>query len=226
MLLGTLFLSLLIFLYLFRNKFFTKKDVTPLIAHELKSSITSLSGFSEILLNETLSKEQKQLALFQIQNTSTRMHAIIESILLLEKKLPLKKVNLSLFLEKLKKEFEKKHNTELVIQKDPNLQDVVIHQDLFSLALLNLLENSIKYGKAPITLHVKDNKKKVQFSVHDTGNILLQKDLFSKGTCTSGGNGLGLYLVKKIIEKHKGSISAKSSKEKGTVFKLTLSKTC
>ena len=102
MILGPFFLFslLLAFLYLFRKSFFRKNDFAPLVAHELKSSLTSLSGFSEILLTENLTKEKQKLALTQIQTATVKMNTVIESILALEKKLLLKSVNPNLFLEK------------------------------------------------------------------------------------------------------------------------------
>lgn len=226
MIIGLFFLGLLLF-FLFFKKAFVKKDFSPILAHELTSSITALQGFSEILLSETLNMENKNLALLQIQSICNKMHLIIENLLLLEKNLSLDPIDTSCFLEKVECEFLKRYaGKKLLIIKDPNVEKVVIHEKLFFLALFNLLENSVKYGKGPILLKVFKDKNKVRFSVQDRGVISSKKNLtslFSRGACSEKGTGIGLYLVKKILEKHKGFVSVGSNKKTGTVFTISIS---
>ena len=107
-----------------------------------------------------------------------------------------------------------------------------------TLVLQNLLENAVKYtpefGK--IEIKVKNNKDKLDISVKDNGIGIPEKDkekLFTKFfradnvvRMQTEGSGLGLFIVKNIIEMHGGQIKCKSEEGKGTefIFDLPLKK--
>lgn len=102
------------------------------------------------------------------------------------------------------------------------------------LALENILNNAIKYTppQGKITLLVKENDDKIELTVSDTG-VGVPKDqlpkLFTKFFRGSNvirlqtdGSGLGLFITKNIIEKHKGQISLQSMENKGATIQITL----
>jgi signal transduction histidine kinase len=103
--------------------------------------------------------------------------------------------------------------------------------------LQNLVENSIKYQNMKIEspelrISVNDAEKGIQIVIADNGigiNKAVQSqvyDMYFRGTDSSKGSGLGLYLVKKGIEKLKGSISLKSEEGCGTEFTIFLPNHC
>ena len=102
--------------------------------------------------------------------------------------------------------------------------------------LENLITNAIKYGDSlkPISIKVEDDQDMLSLSVHNYGNpipLKKQKDIFKFLTSDNENNstelqswGIGLSLVKMVIEAHNGNIDLQSSESFGTEFKITLNK--
>lgn len=227
-----IFLIFLPLVILVREFYKKKEDILSLAAHELRSSLTVIQGFAEILSSENLSEDKKIKVIQKIHQSSIDMSSILDSLLLLGKKtrLPLERYPLGNFLEKVALEFRKKYPNKLLhIRNDLSKQDLKIHKDLFFLALFNLLDNAAKHGGSPIILRVTQDRKQIIFSVEDQGKGVPFNQLskiFNKGFCSgeSKGHGLGLYIVKKVMEKHKGSASVEQNELKSSVFKIMLKK--
>lgn len=99
--------------------------------------------------------------------------------------------------------------------------------------VINLIDNSIKYtDKGRVTVDLKQVGNNLEFSVSDTGSGIKKDDLdklfqkFSRGTGSTAqvdGTGLGLYVVRQMVEAHKGKIWAESKGEgMGSRFCFTL----
>jgi signal transduction histidine kinase len=105
-------------------------------------------------------------------------------------------------------------------------------------AFINLIDNAIKYcdegDEVDIDLEAKETKNAVYARVSDTGPGIPEEDwdrIFERGYRVEdsrglppkeGGQGLGLYIVKQVVEKHGGTISVTSELGKGTTFIVTL----
>jgi signal transduction histidine kinase len=99
----------------------------------------------------------------------------------------------------------------------------------------NLLTNAIKYGspQKPVTVTLEQNNKSIILSVHNEGNVISesdQKTLFQQFRRTEDahlgdkkGWGLGLTLVRGIVEAHGGTVKVQSTLSEGTIFRVTLS---
>jgi signal transduction histidine kinase len=108
--------------------------------------------------------------------------------------------------------------------------DAALLDQLFT----NIISNALKYYDAERTLEITVEAKtiynKVVYSISDTGKGMEQKyldkiwNIFYRIDSKSGkaGEGLGLSLVKQIVEKHKGKIWVESKKNKGSVFHIEL----
>lgn len=114
------------------------------------------------------------------------------------------------------------------INGDPNLLNIVV---------TNLINNAIKYGKqeTPVTVRLTEDEKSYIVSIRNEGVGISKEDIeerlfrkFSrlkqKGTEGVKGSGLGLYICKKIVEKHKGKIWAESEVGKYVTFSFSLPK--
>ena len=127
------------------------------------------------------------------------------------------------------------------IRFETNFSDALIEMDidadLMRTALYNIIDNAIEaciQSNAPtdhrIIFNVKADVKTVSFLIADTGEGMSPKkvesifDLFYS-TKGSGGTGLGLYVTRKIIQKHGGTISVHSQPEKGSRFEIVLPRT-
>jgi signal transduction histidine kinase len=106
---------------------------------------------------------------------------------------------------------------------------------LLKIIFENLIENSIFFYRKEeispcISLTVYEENNKVVFQFEDNGQGISEDfherifEMYFRGSERSKGNGLGLYIVKKAIEKLGGSISVESKVEKGTTFKLEFNK--
>jgi two-component system phosphate regulon sensor histidine kinase PhoR len=119
---------------------------------------------------------------------------------------------------------------------DQTIVPVLGDPDLLDLAIVNLLENAIKYSKAPaqIKMSIQSIGSEVQLIVQDQGIGIPEADLphiFERfytvdkaRSHKSGGTGLGLSIVKTIVEKHMGTVSASSQLGLGSTFAIHLNR--
>ena len=120
------------------------------------------------------------------------------------------------------------------LKLDLNLEelDILADEALLKQVWINLLDNGIKFspefGKLSVSLHTKDGTCIVKVQDHGPGKDQATSDLiftkFYQGDTSrqSEGNGLGLALVKKIIELHRGTITVESNTGKGSTFIVVL----
>ena len=222
-----------------------RKDFVSNVSHELKTPLTSIGGFAEILLSNKLNEEQEREFYQDIYSNYKNMKAIIEDLLLLSS---LEKDNSKPVMEqtqiaplidsviKVAKPFAQKKNIE--IKKDYIKKlEIFCNEGLLKQALLNLVINAINYSgnDSIVEISVSEKKYEVIIKVKDFGIGIPQEDIdriFERfyrvdknRSRDSGGTGLGLSIVKHIALLHSGSIEVKSEENKGSTFILTLSKT-
>lgn len=212
------------------------------VSHELRTPLTSIMGFADTLLTsgERLSEEQKKKFLQIIKEQSKRLINMVENLLIVSKiqnsdeKLIYKSVNINLVIKKLlsviKIQF-KTHN--FVLSLNENLPEVLIDTDKFQQIFINLVENAVKYSSENTKIVIKTNfdEKKVFVSVCDEGIGVADNNktkIFDKFTRLdtpltrkTQGSGLGLYIVKKLVEKMDGEIKINDNVPKGSCFVIT-----
>lgn len=211
-------------------------------SHELKTPITIIRGFAEMLQNGDLPSNTKEEITNKIVHTCDRLDHLVKSLLTLSDLEHFstdcfRACQLSLLLENCKHTIIAAH-PEVKISTSPipsNLQ-ILGDFDLLDLALMNLLENAVKYSVKPANIHLKVSEKKdtVQITVEDQGIGIPEHDLpriFDRfytvdkaRSRKNGGAGLGLSIVKLIAEKHGGEITASSRFGHGSSFSLDLIK--
>ena len=220
-----------------------RSDFVANVSHELKTPITSIMGFLELLMIKAeLSNEQKKY-LEKAVNHTNRLNEIIDDLLKLSKiesqeednTIILKSQKLKSILINIEDDIhdlvEKNRNT-LLINCAENITAKVDSQ-LLREALLNLLENSIKYGdkKSPLKISVEKDST-IQIHVDNIGIPIdkkYQKRIFQRfyrvdksRARKAGGTGLGLAIVKHIAIVHGGGVSVKSLDNRVTRFTITL----
>lgn len=219
-----------------------RSDFINNFSHEFKTPIVSILGFARLLKNRKLDPAQSREYLDIIIEESRRLSELSSTILNLSKIESLTvltdKVVYSLS-EQIREAIlllESKWS-EKQITFDIDMDEILINADesLLKQAWVNLLDNAIKFSPAEgciiITLH--PHNENVIFSVEDYGPGMDKKtekfifDKFYQGDSSHHmeGNGLGLPLVKKIIELHKGTISVKSETGRGSAFIVELPST-
>jgi len=215
------------------------------VTHELRTPLTILRGETELALRNERSREELLTVLESNLEEIGRMSYLIEDLLLLSKsdlgEIPLKMAPLSLV------EFiiELHHQGQLLataknIRVDLICPDQQITLNADSLRLrqvfLNLITNAIKYtpegGSATIEVRVNENNHTVAITVSDTGIGIDNEhqdaifDRFYRVDKTrnrnDGGSGLGLSIVKWIVNAHAGTITVNSKLGQGSKFTVTL----
>ncbi len=218
-----------------------KSDFISTVSHEFKTPISAIEGYSMLLQDgDNLTPDQKQYVEKIIYNTK-RLSSLTGSILLLSKlenqSIVVNKTEFSLD-EQIRKsllvfenEWEKKD-----IEFDIELDDAtyVGNEALIHHIWDNLISNAIKFSDfgGKITIRLTDLDNFVIFSVKDEGigvDDYTQKHLFDKfyqadSSHKQEGNGLGLALVKKIVDLERGTISVQNNEDKGCTFTVLLTK--
>jgi len=224
-----------------------RKDFVANVSHEIKTPITAIKGFLEILRDDGEKQEQdKKRFLEIIARHVNRLEAIIDDLLKLsriEKDTETEGIQLT--------ESGVKDVLESAIQSLKPLADsrgieiglacvgeltAKINEPLLEQAIVNLLDNAIKYSdeKKPVNIEAGQDEKEVFIHVTDNGRGIEQEHLpriferfYRVDKARSrrlGGTGLGLSIVKHIIQAHGGHISVTSTPGKGSTFTIHLPK--
>ncbi len=216
------------------------KDFVANASHELRTPITIIKGFAETLKElPEISEAMLEDITEKIVRNCDRMQHLVKNLLLLADLDHIPKTNfqecdLVSLIDSICLNLYSLHPS---VKMETYCSDevIVIPADvaLLERAIGNLLENSIKYSsKHPeISIYVEKKKNEVCIRIKDKGVGIEKEDLdkifnrfytVNKAHSRSfGGAGLGLSLVKTIIEKHGGQINVSSTPGKGTIFVIT-----
>lgn len=217
-----------------------KTQMIRMASHDLKNPLSIIMGYVTLLEDEQLPAEAQNY-ITRINTASHEMLTIITEILSLEQLRAGQLNRTPLDLKELVGEIIKRHQPELK-QKNQTFNSTLTTSQLPIIgdrvrliqALSNLLGNAIKYTpeKGHIQVRVSNGGKKARFEVEDTGYGIpkdSQSRLFTQfyrvrtaSTAHIAGTGLGLSLVKEIIEAHGGKIGFQSEEGVGSTFFVEL----
>lgn len=221
-----------------------RRDFVANVSHELKTPITSISGFTETILDDPqLPAEQRNRFIQIIFTQSQRLQAIIEDLLSLSRieehgrELPRSFIHASQLIDTVLhmcSHAAKEKNIAIAVDV-PGTAQLYGNSNLLEQALTNLVQNAIKYSAAGSRVQIAAHPTQsacFQFIVQDTGAGIPQQDLprlferfYRVDRARSrelGGTGLGLAIVKHIALVHKGTIEVKSTLGKGSTFTLSV----
>jgi signal transduction histidine kinase len=213
-----------------------KTDFINNITHELKTPLATLGISTKILEQKDIRENEQNFnaILNTISRQNNRLQSLIDQVLansLAENEIELQKekINTEDFLFSIIEDFKIGY-PKISIETDFQTQKTVLVLDKFHLttAILNVLENAVKYGSSKIAVKTKKHQEQFSISIEDNG-IGISKNkqalLFEKFYRVEQGNlhntkglGLGLYYVNQIIKAHQGSVAVMSDLGKGAVF--------
>jgi two-component system, OmpR family, phosphate regulon sensor histidine kinase PhoR len=219
------------------------KDFVANASHELRTPITIIRGFAETLQDlPNISPEMLHEIIEKIVRTCIRLDKLVRSLLTLADIENLSEdrfrtINLIPLLENCVHTLNAVNPNVIVhIHSGEENVPIIADADLFELAIMNILENAVKYSQEPaqIDISIEETSEEVHLSMKDQGIGISEKDLprvFERfytvdkaRSRKSGGTGLGLSIVKIIIDKHRGKIIATSEPGKGSTFTFVLPK--
>ncbi|GLB49678.1 tetratricopeptide repeat-containing hybrid sensor histidine kinase/response regulator [Neptunitalea lumnitzerae] len=227
-----------------------KSNFVSNISHELRTPLHGVTGITSLLLAEKeISSKNRQL-LESLKFSGDYLLGLINNVLLLSKidnnkvKVLPKEFNIHNFFDNIKHSIEysaTKHNVAVsfvVGEEIPKI--IVLDESILSEVLINLMENAIKFSKnGRVVVEVKkgpelrleDKKMRIRFAVKDDGKGIPEdqkKQIFQKFSQISEnqsimeGAGLGLSIVKSLLEQMGSSIHLKSKEGLGTIFYFDL----
>ena len=219
-----------------------RSNMIDTVSHEFRTPLTSIQGYTSRLLRQDIEidEETKQKSLKIIKKQAERLTRMVEDILVipdLEKStfnFDIKPVSLDDTIENAI--MLVKNDSQKVIVNNINVANLQVYADSDRLeqVFVNLIENAIKYSKenSNITLDSELRKDKIVVSVKNDYDVIPReklKTLFDKftriddsTTRTTRGTGLGLFIVKGLVEGMGGEIRLYSNEECGFCVKLYL----
>ncbi|WP_392455342.1 sensor histidine kinase [Chryseomicrobium aureum] len=212
------------------------------ISHELRTPLTYLAGYSQVAMRPDVQPAERQRYLEIIREETIRLTALIEDLFELAKledpsfRVVKEEIEMEPFIQRicqrLAPSFEQQ-NSHLLYSTEP---DVIVYADPLRLEqiLVNLLDNARRYGGKGVDTEVRVHQEgtKTRITVTDQGPGMEESELdaifdrlyrVEKSRSRShGGSGLGLSIVKELVEAHGGTIDVKSEGGKGTTFSILL----
>ncbi|MBN1542187.1 HAMP domain-containing protein [candidate division KSB1 bacterium] len=221
-----------------------KTELVSMVAHELRSPLTSISGFSELLLDEDISRENSVEYASIILKEASRLSELINKFLDISRiesgRIQPKKVEHDItetiyMVVGNNSYIAVKKNIKVEVQAPPELSKVYADVGMMEQVFLNLFSNAVKYSpdNTRIDILIQELPEAVVVRVRDQGYGIppeaLEK-IFDKFYRVSDnekvreiqGTGLGLNLVKQIVEMHNGRIEVESEMNRGSVFSVFL----
>lgn len=218
-----------------------KKEFLSAAAHELKTPITVLKLMSQMHLKKSKEQGADKITHEELLSMDHELHRLTELIddILDSTRIETGKLRLSLERTDLisivsatikKMQIYASDHMLIFLESDERIS-VIADKNRLEQVLINLLSNAIKYSSkgTMITVTIKKEKSKAIVSVADQGIGILKKDIpsvfdrfYQVERYSRNGFGLGLYISKEIIKRHKGKIWVTSKKSKGSIFYFSL----
>lgn len=223
-----------------------KANFVANISHELRTPLTHIKGYLELMVTESLGSlsDEQRHALQVSQKSANRLERLIEDLIMFslasrgEMSIKQERIDicrLANLAAKTANQRAEERGVEVRVVMDENMPEVQGDAEKISWALNQLLDNAVKFtpsdGHVAISLQ-KENSNLVMVSVTDTGIGIPPdrlKEIFEpfhqldgSSTRKAGGTGLGLSLVRQIVEAHGSLLDVSSSEGKGTTFKFPL----
>lgn len=217
-----------------------RSNMVDTVSHEFRTPLTSIQGYTSRLLRQDIEidEETKQKSLKIIKKQAERLKRMIEDILVIPDiegsrlNFDIKPITINSIIETSIMLVRNDANKEIVNNISDCTEQILADNDRIEQVFVNLIENAIKYSKdeSKITLDYEIDKNKLIVSVKNDYDIIPReklKTLFDKftriddsTTRTTRGTGLGLYIVKGLVESMNGEIRLYSNEECGFCVKV------
>lgn len=218
-----------------------RSDFVANVSHEFKTPIAAIEGYATLLQNHALPPEKQDHYIEKILDNSRRLSSLSGNVLMLSKL-----ENQETVLDKTEYRLDEQIRQCILmlenkwasknIEFDMELPRQIYYSSAFLLeqVWINLIDNAIKHSPAGSSIHIAicETSEAIAVSISDDGDGMteeVQKHIFEKfyqgdKSHKAEGNGLGLALVKRIVDLCKGEIAVESAPGKGSLFIISLPK--
>lgn len=217
-----------------------RSNMIDTVSHELRTPLTSIQGYTSRLLRQDIEidEETRQKSLRIIKKQAERLKRMIEDLLVIPDiegarlNFDLKPLPVSSVIENAITLVKNDSNKEIINNTGSCNAEIMADNDRIDQVFVNLIENAIKYAKeeTPITIDCEVRENRIVISVKNDYDIIPReklKTLFDKftriddkTTRTTRGTGLGLFIVKGLVEVMGGEIRLYSNEECGFCVKV------
>lgn len=223
-----------------------KNEFISNVSHELRTPITSIKSYVDTLCNhgEKLEPDIYREFLQIIDNEADRLMYLVNDVLELSRveegnrEFEVQPLDVRIAAEYAMRSVNmmaKEREIELTLVSDENLPDVPLNQESIERVFINLLTNAIKYtpvgGRIEVNARLLEETSEVRIDVKDNGIGIPEECLehifdrfyrVERKVHTIKGTGLGLTIVKKIVEKHNGRVMVESALGQGSTFSFII----
>ncbi|WP_406968335.1 two-component regulator propeller domain-containing protein [Flavisericum labens] len=211
------------------------------ISHELRTPLTLISAPIEYLINDNRTPEIIKKQLTYVSQSTNRLQRLVDQILDFRKiqdlKMRVSKINFSHFIEEIFNNFTEvaqEKNIKFTLESEWNNIELWADKSGVEKIVMNLLSNAFKYTpeEKSISIKIDQDDKYVSFHVIDEGIGISKENLSSLFTRfvafnknkSNPSTGIGLSMVKEIVDKHNGKLHFESEENKGTLFSVYFKK--
>ncbi|WEK53206.1 MAG: HAMP domain-containing sensor histidine kinase [Candidatus Cohnella colombiensis] len=211
------------------------------VSHEIQSPLTSIKGFTQALKSKKLDEESRLRLLNIIEEESNRLSRLSENLLQLSSleyehlQLNLRKFRLDEQIRKVIIYLEPQWSAKgLDIELDLKEIQLTADEDKLIQVWANLIGNSIKFTDYNGSIHIagKETARGVEIAITDNGQGIAEEEIHNifkpfykvdkSREGSTNGNGIGLSIVKRIVDLHHGDIQVESIDQEGTTFTVFL----
>ncbi|MFC1701072.1 ATP-binding protein, partial [Patescibacteria group bacterium] len=222
-----------------------KSEFVSLVSHQLRTPLTAISWFTELLLSQgigKLNKKQKDY-LKEVYGSNRRMIDLVGALLNVSRielgtlAITLKPTNfidiVKISIKELVSQANKK-KIKIKTEFDKNLPIINADPNLIKIVFQNVISNAVKYTheQGEVRISLRKHEKNILFKIKDNGYGIpknQQSKIFSKlfradnvAIIETNGSGLGLYVAKFVVEQSGGRIWFESEENKGTTFYISI----
>ena len=221
-----------------------KMDLVSALAHDMKTPLGVIIGYADTVMNRLIGRSEEKVsveALQRIQQNADRIVNLVTGFLAASKAeagrldMAPRPVSVNGLIQEVARQLQtdlQKKGLTLELQLDEKLPDIRGDKTQLDRVFWNLVSNAIKFTPSGGKIFIRSSRNDTHFcvSVQDTGIGIAQDDLpllYSqfrrlKGSAKIEGTGLGLFIVKTIVEAHRGTVQVESVEGQGSTFSVRI----
>lgn len=207
------------------------------VTHELKTPLTAISGYAQILLDKNVEdKEFKDRAVQRIYLESERLHSLVLDLINVSKGLSFleedkKNIEMKSLLEDICNDMSikaKKYSIDILVNIEEGF--IIGQENKIKQLIINLLDNAIKYSSSEESININAFNEDKTYTIQilnksnpipcDIYNSIFEPFVKGNNTIEAGSSGLGLYICSEIVKEHNGQIFIENGNEVKVTVKI------